>query len=113
VCASRRSKKIRNGLELCVEELVSTIYKLLDDGWENGITRIKLEECKEKPRTLLVLPEGIVCQLMVNPDPVNWENKKFWLRIRSMVLYVFKKIFPLKNSPSYSMNYRFDVDYPT
>jgi hypothetical protein len=29
--ASRRSKKIRNGLELCVEKLVSTIEKLLDD----------------------------------------------------------------------------------
>jgi hypothetical protein len=31
-CASRRSKKIRNGLELCVEKLVSTIesYYMVD-----------------------------------------------------------------------------------
>lgn len=34
--ASRRSKKIRNGLELCVEKLVSTIEKLLYDGQETA-----------------------------------------------------------------------------
>lgn len=59
-CASRRSKKIRNGLELCVEKLVSTIEKLLDDGRENGITKFNPEECKEKARTLLALPEGML-----------------------------------------------------
>jgi hypothetical protein len=35
-CANRRSKKIRNGLELCIEKPVSTIEKLLDDGLENA-----------------------------------------------------------------------------
>jgi hypothetical protein len=61
VCfASRRSKKIRNGLELCVEKLVSTIEKLLDDGRENGITKFNPEECKEKARTLLALPDVLL-----------------------------------------------------
>ena len=91
VCATRRSKKIRNGLELCVEKLVSTIEKLLDDGRENGITKFNPEECKEKARTLLALPEGIAYHLLVNPDPVNLEDKKFWFQIRSMMLTVLKK----------------------
>ncbi len=90
-CASRRSKKIRNGLELCVKKLVSTIEKLLDDGRENGITKFDPEECKEKARTLLALPEGIAYHLLVNPDPVNLEDKKFWFQIRSMMLTVLKK----------------------
>lgn len=72
-CASRRSKKIRNGLELCVEKFVSTIEKLLDDGRENGITKFNPKECKENARTLLTLPEGIAYHLPVNPDPVNLE----------------------------------------
>ena len=58
-CVSRRSKKTRNGLELCVEKLV-TIEKLLDDGWENGLTKFNPEECKEKARTLISLPLSLL-----------------------------------------------------
>ena len=72
-CTSRRSKKVRNGLELCVEKFVSTIEKQLDDGRENGITKFNPKECKENARTLLTLPEGIAYHLPVNPDPVNLE----------------------------------------
>jgi hypothetical protein len=90
-CASRLSKKIRNGLELCVEKLVSTIEKLLDGGRENGIRKFNPEECKEKARALLALPEGIAYHLLVNPDPVNLEDKKFWFQIRSMMLTILKK----------------------
>ena len=62
-CASSRSKKIRNELEICVEKVVSAVEKLLEDGGENGITKFNPEESKDK----------------------------FWLQIRSMMLSVLKK----------------------
>ena len=51
--ANIQSKKIRNGLELYVEKLVSPIEKLLDDERENGTTKFNSEERKEKASTLL------------------------------------------------------------
>jgi hypothetical protein len=71
---------------VCVEKLVSTIEKLLEDRWENGITKFNPEECKEKARTFLSLPEGIAYHSLVNPDPANLGNKKLWFQIRSMML---------------------------
>jgi hypothetical protein len=61
-CASRRSKKIRNGLELCVEKPVSTIEKILYDGRE---TAQHTEECKEKARTL---PKSVFARHYFRPD---------------------------------------------
>ena len=89
-CASSRSKKIRNELEICVEKVVSAVEKLLEDGGENGITKFNPEESKEKARALLALSNGIAFHLLVNPDPVNLKDK-FWLQIRSMMLSVLKK----------------------
>ncbi len=40
---------------------------------------------------MLALPEGIAYHLLVNPHPVNSEDKKFWFQIRSMMLTVLKK----------------------
>jgi hypothetical protein len=75
----------------CVEKVVSAIEKLLEDGGENGITKFNPEESKEKARALLALPDGIAFHLLVNPDPVNLKDKKFWLQIGSMMLSVLKK----------------------
>ena len=70
---------------------MSAIEKLLEDGGENGITKFNPEESKEKARALLALPEGIAYHLLVNPDPVNLEDKKFWFQRRSMMLTILKK----------------------
>jgi hypothetical protein len=70
---------------------VSAIEKLLEDGGENGITKFNPEESKEKARALLALSDGIAFHLLVNPDPVNLKDKKFWLQIRSMMLSALKK----------------------
>lgn len=85
-CASRRSKKIRHELEICVEKVVNAIRGLLSDTQENGVTDFNLEESKEKARALLALSDGIAFHLLLNPDPINLKDKKFWLQIKSMIL---------------------------
>jgi AcrR family transcriptional regulator len=89
-CASRRSKKIRHELEICVEKVVNVIRRLLKDAEEGGITNFTLEESKEKARALLALSDGIAFHLLLNPDPRNVKDKKFWLQIRRMMLAVSK-----------------------
>jgi AcrR family transcriptional regulator len=89
-CASRRSKKIRHELEICVEKVVNVIQRLLKDAEESGITNFILEESKEKARALLALSDGIAFHLLLNPDPRNVKDKKFWLQIRRMMLAVLK-----------------------
>jgi AcrR family transcriptional regulator len=89
-CASRRSKKIRRELEICVEKVVNAIQGLLNDTQENGITNFNLEESKEKARALLALSDGIAFHLLLNPAPESLKDKKFWLQIRSMMLSVLK-----------------------
>lgn len=89
-CASRRSKKIRHELEICIEKVVNVIQRLLKDAEESGITNFILEESKEKARALLALSDGIAFHLLLNPDPRNVKDKKFWLQIRRMMLAVLK-----------------------
>jgi AcrR family transcriptional regulator len=89
-CASRRSKKIRHELEICVEKVVNAIQGLLKDTQENGITNFNPGESKEKARALLALSDGIAFHLLLNPDPVNVKDKKFWLQVRSMMLAALK-----------------------
>jgi AcrR family transcriptional regulator len=89
-CASRRSKKIRHELEICVEKVVNVIRRLLKDAEEGGITNFTLEESKEKARALLALSDGIAFHLLLNPDPRNVKDKKFWLQIKRMMLAVSK-----------------------
>jgi len=89
-CVSRRSKKIRHELEICVEKVVNAIQGLLKDTQENGITNFNPGESKEKARALLALSDGIAFHLLLNPDPVNVKDKKFWLQVRSMMLAALK-----------------------
>jgi hypothetical protein len=67
-----------------IQLLSDLVEKLLYNGQENGVTKFNSEECKEKARTLFALPEGIAYHLLVNPDPANLEDKKFWVQIRSI-----------------------------
>jgi AcrR family transcriptional regulator len=90
-CASRRSKKIRHELEICVEKVVNAIQGLLKSTREDDITNFNLEESKEKARALLALSDGIAFHLLLNPDPLNFRDKKFWLQIRSMMLSILKR----------------------
>ena len=69
---------------------MSTSEKLLEDEGENGLTKFNPRSVRRKQGSSLQY-EGIAYHLLVNPDPVNLEDKKFWFQIRSMMLTVLKK----------------------
>jgi AcrR family transcriptional regulator len=89
-CASRRSKKIKNELEKCIEKVVSAIKKLLEDTGENSMLKFNPHESNEIARALLALSDGIAFHMLIN-DSENLKDKKFWLQIRSMMLAVLKR----------------------
>ena len=90
-CASRRSKKIKSELESCIEKVVISIEKLLDDvGNNGGLLKSRHDESKEIAKALLALSDGIAFHLLIDYSE-NLKNKKFWLLIKSMMLAVLKR----------------------
>ena len=90
-CASRRSKKIKSELESCIEKVVISIEKLLEDvGNNHDIIKSSHHECKEVAKALLALSDGIAFHLLINHSQ-NLKNKKYWLLIKSMMLAVLKR----------------------
>ena len=90
-CASRRSKKIKSELESCIEKVVISIEKLLDDvGNNGGLLKSRHDESREIAKALLALSDGIAFHLLINHSE-NLKNKKFWLLIKSMMLAVLKR----------------------
>jgi AcrR family transcriptional regulator len=79
-CVSRRSKKIKSELEGCIEKVVISIEKLLENIGNN----------KEIAKALLALSDGIAFHLLINHSE-NLKNKKFWLLIKNMMLAVLKR----------------------
>jgi AcrR family transcriptional regulator len=88
-CASRRSKKIKNELEKCIEKVVSAIQELLENTGENTTSKFNPDESNGIARALLVLSDGIAFHLLINDE--NLRDKKFWLQIRTMMLSVLKR----------------------
>ena len=54
---------------------MSTSEKLLEDEGENGLTKFNPRSVRRKQGSSLQY-EGIAYHLLVNPDPVSFEDKK-------------------------------------
>jgi hypothetical protein len=89
-CASRRSKKIKNELEKCIEKVVIAIKKLLEDTGEISMLKFNTHESNEVAKAPLALSDGIAFHLLIN-NSGNLKKEKFWLQIRSMMLVVLKR----------------------
>jgi AcrR family transcriptional regulator len=90
-CASRRSKKIKNELEGCIEKVVISIEKLLENAGNNSSMLMSShDESKEIAKALLALSDGIAFHLLINHSE-NLKNKKFWSLIKNMMLAVLKR----------------------
>ena len=91
-CASRRSKKIKSELEGCIEKVVVSIEKLLDDVGNNSdsILMSSHDGSREISKALIALSDGIAFHLLINHSE-NLKNKKFWSLIKNMMLAVLKR----------------------
>ena len=85
-----RSKKIKSELESCIEKVVISIEKLLDNVGNNSMLKSSHDESREIAKALLTLSDGVAFHLLIN-NSNNLKNKKFLSLIKSMMLAVLKR----------------------